>query len=104
MSEYNAAIMDNSSPAARPKGSVLLEYRPLHLYLKNRFADTVVLTFAQIEDLLGHALPSPARLEEGWWANPDADGRSSDQAQTWVLAERTATANMVARTVTFARA
>ena len=32
------------------------KYKSLYQYLENRYANTVVLTFAQIEDLLGFTL------------------------------------------------
>lgn len=35
------------------RSSVKAEYRGLHKYLRDRFADTVVLTFGEIEELLG---------------------------------------------------
>ena len=38
----------------------------LYTYLRDRYANRVVLTFAEIEDLLGFALPDPARLQRGW--------------------------------------
>ena len=37
------------------------EYRALYAYLEHRYASVVVLTFEQIEGLLGFALPTPAR-------------------------------------------
>ena len=37
------------------------EYRVLYTYLEHRYASVVVLTFDQIEALLGLALPTPAR-------------------------------------------
>ena len=37
------------------------KYKALYEYLNNRNANTVVLTFAQIEDLLGFKLPDSAR-------------------------------------------
>ena len=46
---------------------------PLHKYLADRYADTVVLTFAEIEDLIGFALPARARLSAEWWSAPDPD-------------------------------
>jgi hypothetical protein len=64
----------------------------------------VVLTFAQIEDLLGSALPDPARLQQEWWANAGADRLPSDQARSWTEASRTATPNLVAKIVVFERA
>lgn len=92
------------APTPRPLFAVPSEYRPLHKYLDERFANTVVLTFAEIEDLMGCTLPAPARLEQQWWANPDAEHTPSSQSQSWTQASRTAKANLVARTVAFERA
>jgi hypothetical protein len=80
------------------------EYLSLHKYLDERFADTVVLTFAQIEDLLGFALPDLARLQPEWWANTDAHSALSAPSRSWLLASRTASPNLAARTVAFERA
>jgi hypothetical protein len=43
-------------------GKYLLVYK----YLQNRYADTVVLTFAKIESVRGFALPDQARLNQQW--------------------------------------
>jgi len=85
--------------------AVPAEYRALHKYLDDRYADTVVLTFAQIEDLLGFTLPDPARLDQEWWANldADADGTPSPQCRSWAQASRTAKPNLRAQTVVFER-
>jgi hypothetical protein len=80
------------------------EYRSLHKYLDERYANTVVLTFAEIEDLLGFALPALARLRQDWWANPRADSTPSAHSYSWTRASRSATANLVAQTVVFERA
>jgi hypothetical protein len=40
------------------------KYLLLSGYLQNRYADTVVLTFGQIESLLGFSLPDQARLSQ----------------------------------------
>lgn len=86
------------SPLAIP-----VEYRALHKYLSARFADTVVLTFAQIEDLLGSALPDLARRQPDWWADGDAAGGASAQSSCWTQANRSASPNLRAMTVTFDR-
>jgi len=78
-------------------------YGSLQKYLTSRYADVVVLTFAQIEDLLGFALPDPAWVEPGWWALPVAGAVPSAQSQSWTLAKRTATPNLPAETVLFER-
>jgi hypothetical protein len=78
------------------------EYRSLYKYLDNRFADTVFLTFEQIESLLGFALPDLARLRQDWWSNGE-DGAASTQSRSWTLASRSATPNLLARSVIFER-
>jgi len=90
----------------RPGSSLLpvpAEYLPLHKYLDDRFADTVVLTIAEVEDLLGSTLPDVAHLEPQWWSNGDADHPPSPQALSWIRAGRTATPNLRARIVAFER-
>ena len=79
-------------------------YQLLYQYLEGRYANTVVLTFHQIEDLLGFALPDSAHVNQTWWADDDQDGHSDAQSRSWTLASRTATANLQARTVAFERA
>lgn len=83
--------------------TVSAEYRSLHKYLDERYANTVVLTFAEIEDLLGFELPAVARLEQEWWLNADADGTPSAQSRSWTQASRTAKPNLLARNVVFER-
>jgi hypothetical protein len=100
----------NHSPAAAEeaearRGHVMSgQYLSLYNYLQNRYANTVVLTFAEIEDLLGFSLPDPARLRPEWWTsgapNTVARPRYSD---SWVLAHRSAQPNLSAQTVLFAR-
>jgi hypothetical protein len=83
--------------------SVQAEYRSLHKYLAERYADIVVLTFAQIEDLLGFRLPESARIHAEWWADGEEGVTRSTQAQAWTMADRTATPNLTARTAMFER-
>jgi hypothetical protein len=78
------------------------EYLPLHKYLDGRYADTVVLTFSEIEDLIGITLPDIAHSDKSWWDNGD-EGASSPQSQSWTRANRTAKANMPAKIVVFDR-
>lgn len=80
-------------------GKYLLLYR----YLEGRYAGTVVLTFAEIEDLLGFALPDQARLHQEWWTDPEASAPGSNYSESWILAHRTARPNLLAQTVTFER-
>lgn len=89
--------------APEPVGKVPNECLPLHRYLKDRYADMVVLSFGQIEDLLGSALPEAARTLQ-WWTMPDPHGKPPPFSAAWRLAGRTATPNLLARTVAFERA
>jgi len=77
------------------------EYQLLHKYLRDRFANRLVLTFAEIEDLLGFSLPERARVEDTWWSS--AVGSLSAQSKAWMLADRTATVNLMAQCVVFER-
>jgi hypothetical protein len=89
----------SDAPSRRFTGPA--EYRVLYTYLRDRFADTVVLTFAQIEDLLGGPLPDAARVDSAWWATDHQ--HPSTQARTWIQAQRTATPHLLAHTVAFER-
>ena len=54
-------------------GEVPGEYLTLHHYLTNRYADIVLLTFDQIEGLLGFGLPECAWTQQEWWMGTDRD-------------------------------
>ena len=86
----------------RPPVSVPAEYLSLHTYLDHRYADTVVLSFRQIEDLLGFALPDPARHQTDWWSTPPGASPSA-QSRSWTEAHRTAVPNLGAQNVLFER-
>ena len=62
------------------------KYALLYKYLENRYAETVVLTFAQTE----------------WWTAKASTGGAS-HSTAWTLASRTASPNLMARTVAFDR-
>src|ERR1700746_2010517 len=94
-----------ADPATPPPGRVMSgKYVLLYKYLENRYANTVVLTFAQIEDLLGFALPETARLRPEWWTNTDPNVSRPSYSHSWILASRTAKPNLMAQTVAFERA
>ena len=96
---------ESDAEAAKPKGRAMSgRYLLLYKYLENRYADTVVLTFAEIEDLLGFALPDQARLHQAWWTDARANVAGPNYADSWILASRTAKPNLLARTVVFERA
>ena len=89
---------------AKPSARVVSgKYLSLYTYLVNRYADTVVLTFADIEDLLGSKLPEQARLGQEWWLNTDSVGERASHSDSWKLARRTAKPNLLSQTVMFTR-
>ena len=89
------------APMPRPNPRVPAEYLSLYTYLEHRYASTVVLTFEQMESLLGFALPEPARTRQDWWTG--AAVRTAPHSDAWTVARRTATPNLSARTVAFER-
>ena len=86
--------MEQSTP------QVPREYQGLYTYLERRYASVVVLTFEQIEALLGFDLPTRARTEREWWTDTVDTGR---QWAAWTGAGRTAAPNLAAGIVTFER-
>jgi hypothetical protein len=86
--------------ATRPaQASVSAKYLGLYTYLEHRYASCVVLTFEQLEALMGVALPAIARAEPEWWTGAHSDGHSA----AWAAAGRTAIPNLPARVVAFER-
>ena len=79
------------------------KYRWLYEYLEKRYANTVVLTFGQVEDLLGFSLPDLARTDQEWWTTADNSTAEERCSDAWTLASRTAKPNLMAQTVTFER-
>ena len=86
--------MEHSTP------HVPREYRALFSYLDHRYASVVVLTFEQIEALLGFALPTPARTEPDWWTDIV---ETQCHCAAWTGAGRTAAPNLAAGIITFER-
>ena len=88
-----------------PMRAMTGKYLLLYKYLENRYANSVVLTFAQIEDLVGFPLPDQARCQREWWTDPGAAAQGGPSyADAWKLASRTASPNLPARIVAFDRA
>lgn len=49
-------------------------------YLKEQSKDTIMLSFAEIEEILGEELPVKAKKEQRWWWNI----KDSKKAQAWM--------------------
>ena len=104
--KYQGSMTLGGTPeedAARRRGRQLCgTYRSLYEYLEHRYANTVVLTFGQIEDLLGFMLPDRARTDAEWWTG--AATADPGYSHAWTLTQRTATPNLMAKHVAFERA
>ena len=61
------------------------KYDPLFNLLNRQKAKTIILTFKEIEGIIGDSLPSSARKKESnWWENPsDLDKAKHTQAYAW---------------------
>jgi hypothetical protein len=95
------ADVDTAEPHGRAMSG---QFLPLFKYLEERYAQTVVLTLGEIEDLLGFSLPDQARLSEDWWTvRAEAHATGPNYSDAWTLARRTATPNLRAHTVVFER-
>ena len=100
--QEEAAVAPTTESAVPEGHGMSHAYLALHKYLAERYASIVVMTFAEVEDLLGSPLPAPARRDPAWW-NSD-DQRNFGHSNSWRLASRGAVANLTAQTVTFERA
>lgn len=72
------------------------KYGPLRDYLQNSGQDTVSMTFAEIQALVGD-LPKSASVHQAWWGNHDGNS----QAKAWMGARYLAEANPARRSVVF---
>jgi len=85
-----------ATAAAMTRGS---KYDVLGRWLTGRESDEVRATFAQVEDVLGFALPPSARDHPAWWSSGSVAGRAIASAG-WQATQ----VNLTAQTVVFAKA
>ena len=77
-----------------------MKYQPLEEYLRGQSTTTCTLTFAQIERVMGDALPPSARdAALPWWAN----GGGHVQTRAWENAGWVAAVDHRQQSVTFTR-
>jgi hypothetical protein len=97
--EVSASLL-RIAPPDEAKPPVPSAYMPLYTYLNRRYATTVVLTFGDIEALLGFAPPSAAFADVAWWTGPWTTDR---HAAAWTAARRSAVPKLSAGIVAFER-
>ncbi len=59
------------------------KYQPLLEYLRGSSQSEIILTFTEIETLMGATLPDSARNEQRWWGNRS---KGALQASAWMNA------------------
>ena len=102
----NVAVVDNITVQAeviRLSGKAQGRYAPLKVLLEERPASekSVLLAFAQIEELLDAPLPAAAYEHRSWWANTSS---GHTQASYWMEAgSRVEDVDLEGRTVVFGR-
>ncbi|WP_194384365.1 DUF7662 domain-containing protein [Microbacterium luteum] len=73
-------------------------YSPLGDYLRSVSSnEDAVLSFAEVESLIGRSLPQQARSKLMWWQSVPRQ----PQSRAWLRADRRADADLTAETVTF---
>jgi hypothetical protein len=63
----------------------MAKYDPLRRFLRRRRAGDVLLTFAEIEQILGAILPHAAS-DPQWWGNVSTTVRGRSQSYAWLEA------------------
>jgi len=77
------------------------KYHPLFDYLRRQSRETIVMTFDQIETLIGGELPSSARAGRAFWSNRS---HGALQASAWMAAGfHVQAVDLASHSVTFAR-
>lgn len=80
-----------------------MKYDPLRRFLRRRREDSVILTFAEIEQIIGALLPHAARAPD-WWGNTPGEGRRLVQRRAWLDAGFEAQGPQLGQRVCFRRA
>lgn len=75
------------------------KYEPLQKFLKSKQSNRLIMTFSEVEDVLGFKLPASAYKYMAWW-----DGASQHtQAYSWSKAGFTAKPNLKEKKVEFVK-
>lgn len=88
----------------RDELSVMSVYDPLLRELERTKAQTIRLTFSEIEAILGRPLPPSAYKFSAWWGNESSRKAGHTRAMAWLQAGLTARVSLKQRAVEFNRA
>ena len=77
------------------------KYEPLERFLKSRQTEEVPMTFAEIEKIIGRALPEKASGHRAWWSNNPSN---NVMTKAWLAAGyQTERVDMASRRLVFRR-
>lgn len=98
----NASVVEvDVAPVAEEPTPDESRYAPLAIWLQSQTSeqDKLLLTFRQVEEIIGAGLPPSARQHRNWWAN---DSVGHTQSQQWLDAGwRVSNINMTEERVVF---
>ena len=77
------------------------KYEPLRDFLREQSADSLTLTFTQLDALV--RLPASAKRYEFWWSNEDVKTTVHVQCKAWQDVGYEAEPNLRGKRVTFRR-
>lgn len=77
------------------------KYEPLERFLRDRQTEEVPMTFAEIERVIGRALPEKASAHRAWWSNNPSN---NVMTKAWLAAGyQTERVDMASRRLVFRR-
>ena len=79
----------------------MAKYDPLGRHLQSQPGPEVVMTFAEIEGVIGAALPPSAKEYPAWWANETNPDTRHVHSRAWLGAGLKASVDQVRRRVVF---
>ena len=94
------AVRRGSRRSRRASGPSASSYAAIGTHLTDAEGTETVLSFDEIETIIGRALPASAHRHRAWWANTDPHS----QALTWLSAGwKVEAADLDSKEVTFVR-
>ncbi|MGJ4956426.1 DUF7662 domain-containing protein [Bradyrhizobium sp. HKCCYLRH2015] len=78
-------------------------YDPIKRRLQSVTESQLILSFDEMEQMIGQALPSSARNYDAWWSNEGPDRTRHVQSKAWTTLGFSAEVDRVRRQVTFRR-
>ena len=82
----------------------MAKYDPLSRHLMQQAGHEVLMTFAEVEAVIGATLPRSAKAYPEWWANESDPRTAHVQVRSWLDAGFRTTVNLSREMVKFTKA